>query len=70
MSEHLPGLFGLSGVHHGEFPTVVKLGRWFEWPMILLAFWIILEWYIEAQELAPIAQSMYSDWIILGFFVF
>jgi voltage-gated potassium channel len=70
VSEHLPGLFGLSGVHHGESPIVVKLGRWFEWPMILLAFWIILEWYIEAQELASIALSIYSDWIIWGFFLF
>jgi voltage-gated potassium channel len=70
MSEHLPGFFGLSGVHHDESPAAVKLGRWFEWPMILLAFWIILEWYIEAQELAPIALSMYSDWVIWGFFVF
>jgi voltage-gated potassium channel len=70
MSEHLPGFFGLSGVHHSESPAAVKLGRWFEWPMILLAFWIILEWYIEAQEMAPIGLSMYSDWIIWGFFVF
>jgi voltage-gated potassium channel len=70
MSEHLPGLFGLSGVHYSESPAAVKLGRWFEWPMILLAIWIILEWYLEAQELAPVTLSAYSDWIIWGFFVF
>ena len=70
MSDHIPGFFGLSGVDRNESPIAVKLGRWFEWPMILLAFGIILEWYIEAQELAPITLSLYSDWFIWGFFVF
>ena len=70
MSDHIPGFFGLSGVDRNESPIAVKLGRWFEWPMILLAFGIILEWYIEAQELVPITLSLYSDWFIWGFFVF
>lgn len=70
MHENLPGFFGLSGVNRREKPLAVKVGHWFEWPMILLAFWIILEWYIEAQSLAPIAITQYTDWFIWGFFVF
>lgn len=69
MNEHIPGFFGLSGVHPDESPAAVKLGHFFEWPMILLAFGILLEWYIEAQNLVPITLSMYSDWIVWGFFV-
>ncbi len=70
MHANLPGFFGLSGVNRREKPLAVKVGHWFEWPMILLAFWIILEWYIEAQALAPIAITQYTDWFIWGFFVF
>ncbi|CCK77360.1 MAG: two pore domain potassium channel family protein [Oleispira antarctica] len=69
MNEHIPGFFGLSGVHSDESPVAVKLGRFFEWPMILLAIGIILEWYIEAQGLVPITMSIYGDWFIWGFFV-
>jgi len=69
MNANLPGFFGLSGVDSRENPLAVKVGRAFEWPMILLAFWIILEWYIEAQALAPIAITMYTDWFIWCFFV-
>ena len=70
MNANIPGFFGLSGVHRNESPLAVKIGRWFEWPMILLAFWIILEWYIEAQAMVPLSISYYTDWLIWGFFVF
>ena len=70
MNANLPGFFGLSGVHRDESPLAIKVGRWFEWPMILLAFWIILEWYIESQFMEPIAITVYTDWFIWGFFVF
>lgn len=72
MNEHIPGFFGLSGVHRDEAPLAVKVGHFFEWPMILLALGIILEWYVEAQGLVPIVLSQisaYSDWFIWGFFV-
>jgi voltage-gated potassium channel len=69
MQANLPGFFGLNGVSHNERPLAIKVGRWFEWPMILLAFWIILEWYIEAQALKPLALTLFTDWFIWGFFV-
>jgi voltage-gated potassium channel len=69
MNTNLPGLFGLSGVDRNERPMATKVGRWFEWPMILLAFWIILEWYIEAQSLTPLALTLFTDWFIWAFFV-
>jgi len=69
MNANLPSLFGLSGVSRSERPLAVKVGRWFEWPMILLAFWIILEWYIEAQSLTPLVLTLFTDWFIWGFFV-
>ena len=69
MSKNLAGFFGLSGVNRSENEHAVKIGRLFEWPMILIAFWIILEWYIEAKSMAPLLLAVYSDWAIWGFFV-
>lgn len=68
MNANLPSLFGLSGVSRDERSLAVKVGSWFEWPMILMAFWIILEWYIEAQSLTPLAITLFTDWFIWGFF--
>lgn len=69
MPHNLAGFFGLSGVHREENRQAVKAGRLFEWPMILIAFWIILEWYIEVKSMSPLLLTVYSDWIIWYFFV-
>lgn len=70
MHEKIPGFFGLSGIHSDESASAIRAGRLFEWPMILLAFWIILEWYLESQALSSLSISKYSDWFIWSFFVF
>ena len=69
MEKNLAGSFGLSGIDRNENYRAIKAGRLFEWPMILIAFWIILEWYIEANSMAPLLLTFYSDWLIWGFFV-
>lgn len=69
MPNNLAGFFGLSGVHREENKKAVKVGRLFEWPMILIAFWIILEWYIEVKSMSPLLLTVYSDWIIWSFFL-
>lgn len=69
MAKNLAGSFGLSGIDSNENYRAIKAGRLFEWPMILIAFWIILEWYIEANSMAPLLLTFYSDWLIWGFFV-
>lgn len=68
MKNNLAGFFGLSGVDRGENYRAIKAGRLFEWPMILIAFWIILEWYIDAHKMTPLL-TFYSDWLIWAFFV-
>ncbi len=69
MTNNLAGFFGLSGVHRKENRQAVRVGRLLEWPMILIAFWIILEWYIEVQSMTPMLLTVYSDWIIWLFFL-
>lgn len=68
MHGKIPGIFGLSGISPEENARARLLGRILEWPMILLAFWIILAWYLEAeQEISP-AFALATDWVIWGFF--
>lgn len=69
MTNNLAGFFGFTGVDRSENRRAVKAGHWFEWPMILVAFWIVLEWYIEAQSMTPLLLTFYSDWVIWSFFV-
>ena len=70
MASSLPSVLGLSGVAQTENERAVRYGRYFEWPMIFLAFWIILEWYIEAQYDPHPMLIMITDWLIWSFFVF
>lgn len=69
MANNLADFFGFSGVDRSENYRAVKAGRMFEWPMILVAFWIVLEWYIEAKAMTPLLLTLYSDWVIWSFFV-
>jgi voltage-gated potassium channel len=69
MANNLAGFFGFTGVGRTENFRAIKAGHWFEWPMILVAFWIVLEWYIEAKSMAPLLLTVYSDWVIWTFFV-
>ncbi|HFD79173.1 MAG TPA: ion transporter [Gammaproteobacteria bacterium] len=62
-------LLGLSGVAEDERPRARRWGDWFEWPMILLAVWILVEWYVEAKGLYPKKYAVISDWVILTFFI-
>lgn len=69
MPHSLPSVLGLSGIDANENERARRIGKHFEWPMIFLAFWIILEWYIEAQYDAPAMLIMVTDWLIWTFFV-
>ena len=69
MPHSLPSVLGLSGIGANENERARRIGKYFEWPMIFLAFWIILEWYIEAQYDAPAMLIMVTDWLIWTFFV-
>lgn len=47
-------VIGLAGVDSGESPRAVWWGHLFEWPMVFVSFWILLEWYLDvAGRLTP-----------------
>lgn len=60
---------GLKGVAEDEDPRARRWGELFEAPMILLAVWIVIEWYLEAKGLVAPHWVRVTDWIIWLFFI-
>jgi voltage-gated potassium channel len=62
-------LVGLSGVAAHESAAAIRWGKRFEWPMLLVASWIFVQWYLEAAgEMSPRLLRL-SDWIVWLFFL-
>lgn len=62
-------LVGLRGVAADENPLARTWARRFELPMILLALWIVIEWYLVARGVYPHLLIRFTDWLIWLFFV-
>ncbi len=62
-------MVGLSGVDNNENARARRIGRLFEWPMILIAFWIVFEWYLEARADGPLPYTYVTDWFLWTFFL-
>ncbi len=57
-------LLGIAGVESHEQPAARLWGRRLEWPMMFVALWIPLQWYLEEmQEIAPKLASI-ADWLV------
>lgn len=64
-------LIGLAGVDDQERSVAREWGRRLEGPMLLLAVWILLQWYLSAtgEEFSPLFELI-SNLVIWFFFVF
>lgn len=62
-------LLGFGGVDPQETSQAVRWGRMLETPMLMIALWIMLEWYLSARGLLTADARQLSDWIIWGFFL-
>ncbi len=62
-------LVGLRGVADNERPIARTWAARFELPMILLALWIVIEWYLVARGVYPDTLERFTDWIIWLFFI-
>ena len=65
----LQKIFGLSGVTADEREIARRWGHRFEIPMLLLALWILIEWYAESNNALPPGLSKFTDWFIWLFFI-
>jgi len=68
-SQTLKLLIGLPGVPENERPVARRWANRFELPMILLALWIMIEWYLKAKGVYPATFDRITDWGIWLFFV-
>ena len=73
MSDHkqhdkLMRFIGLAGVDPRESETAQRWGRALEWPLLILAFWILIDWYHQTSGTGNASYLPLSDWIIWGFF--
>ena len=62
-------LVGLSGVAAHESAAAIRWGKRFEWPMLLVASWIFVQWYLEATGQLGQRFLRLSDWIVWLFFL-
>ncbi len=63
-------LIGLAGVAENERPIAKKWGKRLEVPMIILAVWILIVWYMDASgKITSDTFFIVSDWIIWSFFI-
>lgn len=62
-------LIGLSGVADHERPAARRWAAHFEVPMILLAIWIMIEWYLAEKGIYPKSFDRLTNWSIWLFFV-
>ncbi len=60
-------MFGLMGVHASENRQARLAGRLLDGPMLLLAGWIIIDWYLQNIN-QQFGHSLISDWIVWIFF--
>ena len=60
---------GLTGVAPDENPRARAWGRRLESPMLVLAVWIVVEWYAEAQGVVPRGIAVLTDWLVWLAFV-
>lgn len=59
---------GFGGVSPDENTRAVKWANWLEAPMMVVALWILMEWYLHSRGLINATERSLSDWLIWGFF--
>ena len=62
-------IVGLAGVAPGENECARRTGHRFEIPMLILAIWIIVQWYMERRGLISSRLTDISDILIWLFFI-
>jgi voltage-gated potassium channel len=59
----------MGGVVDSENPRARVWAARFEVPMLLLALWIPLQWYMELRGILPLALGHIADWLVWLLFV-
>lgn len=57
-------LLGIAGVEEHERAAARHWARRLEWPMVGVALWIVLQWYLEETGALPHAVARVADWLV------
>ncbi|MBU0689286.1 MAG: potassium channel family protein [Gammaproteobacteria bacterium] len=57
-------LLGIAGVADKERAPARRWARRLEWPMVGVALWIVLQWYLEETGSLPHAIARIADWLV------
>ena len=63
-------IIGLAGVDSSENKRAQEAAKILEWPMMGIALWILIEWYLGAKGLSSYALSVFTNWLVLLAFLF
>jgi voltage-gated potassium channel len=67
--ERLNSITGLAGVSPFESEMARAWAKRLEWPMILVAFWIPIQWYLEELHMISVHAARAGDWFVWLAFV-
>lgn len=57
-------LLGIAGVEEHETAAARHWARRLEWPMVGVALWIVLQWYLEETGTLSHAIARVADWLV------
>jgi voltage-gated potassium channel len=63
-------VIGLAGVDSSENTKARKVATFLEWPMMGVALWILIEWYLGAKGMSSALMSHYTNIVVLAAFIF
>lgn len=63
-------LLGIAGVESHEQPAARLWAKRLEWPMLAVALWIPVQWYLAETQIISVAQGKVADWLIWLAFLF
>lgn len=70
MTHKVTHLLGIAGVEPTERAAAVEWAQRLEWPVMLVALWIPVQWYLEETGMVSLEKARLFDWAIWMVFLF
>jgi voltage-gated potassium channel len=70
MARKVTHLLGIAGVDSDERAIAVTWAQRLEWPVLIVALWIPVQWYLEETGTVSLTTARWFDWAIWLVFLF
>ena len=70
MARKVTHLLGIAGVDANENSAAVTWAKRLEWPVLIVALWIPIQWYLEETGTVSLDTARWFDWAIWLVFLF